>query len=91
MRAAGKLAAEALRHAGRLVAPGVTTDQLDAAVHDYIITRGGYPSPLRYGGYPKSSCTSVNECICHGMPDDRLVYLLLLSNAPQLMVCYCEV
>ncbi|GBF92100.1 methionine aminopeptidase [Raphidocelis subcapitata] len=71
MRAAGALAAAALAAAGRLVSPGVTTDALDAAVHDYIIARGGYPSPLRYGGFPKSCCTSVNECICHGVPDDR--------------------
>jgi len=71
MRTVGALAAGALHHAGRLVSPGVTTDSLDAAVHDYIVTRGGYPSPLRYGGFPKSVCTSVNECICHGVPDDR--------------------
>ena len=71
MRAAGRLAAEALQAAARLVAPGVTTDALDAAAHDYIVSRGGYPSPLRYGGYPKSVSTSVNECICHGIPDDR--------------------
>jgi methionyl aminopeptidase len=71
MRAAGRLAAGALLLAGRLAAPGVTTDAIDAAVHDYITSRGGYPSPLRYGGYPKSCCTSVNEVICHGVPDDR--------------------
>jgi methionyl aminopeptidase len=71
MRAAARLAAEALLLAGRLVSPGVTTDAVDAAVHDYIISRGGYPSPLRYGGFPKSLCTSVNEVICHGVPDDR--------------------
>src|SRR5690606_8521501 len=53
------------------VAPGVTTDELDALCHEEIIKRGGYPSPLNYGGFPKSLCTSVNEVICHGIPDDR--------------------
>lgn len=71
MRAAGRLAAGALQTAARVIAPGVTTDAIDAAVHDYITSRGGYPSTLRYGGYPKSLSTSVNECICHGIPDDR--------------------
>ena len=71
MRAAGRVAAGALRAAGALAAPGVATDDIDAAVHDYVIARGAYPSPLRYGGFPKSCCTSVNECACHGVPDGR--------------------
>jgi methionyl aminopeptidase len=53
------------------IAPGVTTDELDALCHEECIRRGGYPSPLNYGGFPKSLCTSVNEVICHGIPDDR--------------------
>jgi methionyl aminopeptidase len=57
--------------AGQLVAPGVTTDEIDIAVHDLCIERGCYPSPLNYGAFPKSVCTSVNEVICHGIPDDR--------------------
>eukprot|EP00775_Hariotina_reticulata_P001142 gene1142-1481_t len=61
MRAAGRLAARALQLAGSLVQPGVTTDDLDAAVHQYCIDHGAYPSPLLYHGYPKSICTSVNE------------------------------
>ena len=49
----------------------VTTDELDAIGHEACIARGGYPSPLNYRGFPKSLCTSVNEVICHGIPDDR--------------------
>lgn len=71
MRAAGRAAAEVLRTVGAAVAPGVTTDELDALCHEECIKRGGYPSPLNYGGFPKSLCTSVNEVICHGIPDDR--------------------
>jgi methionyl aminopeptidase len=71
MRHAGKVAAEVLTLAGQKVAPGVTTDEIDVYVHDLCIERGAYPSPLNYHGYPKSVCTSVNEVICHGIPDDR--------------------
>ncbi|GAQ88558.1 methionine aminopeptidase [Klebsormidium nitens] len=71
MRAAGKLAAEVRDYAGTLVKPGVTTDSIDKAVHKMIIEAGAYPSPLNYGRFPKSVCTSVNECICHGIPDSR--------------------
>src|SRR5438445_611775 len=49
----------------------ITTDALDVAAHEAIIARGGYPSPLHYRGFPKSLCTSVNEVICHGIPDDQ--------------------
>jgi methionyl aminopeptidase len=71
MRVAGRAAAEVLQIVGAAVAPGVTTDELDAICHEECITRGGYPSPLNYGAFPKSLCTSVNEVICHGIPDDR--------------------
>jgi methionyl aminopeptidase len=75
MRRAGKAAAAILAEGGAAVAPGVTTDELDAIVHEACIRHGGYPSPLGYGPadnrYPKSLCTSVNEVICHGIPDDR--------------------
>jgi len=71
MRRTGQAAADILRAAAALVAPGVTTDELDAFVHDECIRVGGYPSPLNYRGFPKSLCTSVNEVICHGIPDDR--------------------
>jgi len=71
MRAAGELAARVLKFAGTLVKPGVTTDEIDKAVHQTIIDAGAYPSPLGYGSFPKSVATSVNECICHGIPDSR--------------------
>ena len=69
MRRAGHAAAEILLEVGARVAPGVTTDQLDEVVHEATLERGGYPSPLNYRGYPKSVCTSVNEVICHGIPE----------------------
>ncbi|XP_054792218.1 methionine aminopeptidase 1D, chloroplastic/mitochondrial-like isoform X2 [Prosopis cineraria] len=71
MRASGRLAAQVLQFAGTLVKPGVMTDEIDEAVHQMIIDNGAYPSPLGYGNFPKSVCTSVNECICHGIPDSR--------------------
>ncbi len=71
MRHSGKVAAEILRLAGAMVAPGVTTDVIDVYVHDLTIERNAYPSPLNYHGSRKSVCTSVNEVICHGIPDSR--------------------
>jgi hypothetical protein len=57
--------------------PSVTTNEIDKAVHQMIIDAGAYPSPLGYGGFPKSVCTSVNECMCHGIPDSRQLQVLL--------------
>jgi methionyl aminopeptidase len=71
MRVAGRIAAEVLAATGAAVAPGVTTDDLDLIAHQAYIERGAFPSTLNYHGYPKSICTSVNEVICHGIPDDR--------------------
>jgi len=71
LRRASRAAAEVLAVVGAAVRPGVTTDSLDALAHAECIARGGYPSPLNYNGFPKSLCTSVNEVICHGIPDDR--------------------
>jgi methionyl aminopeptidase len=71
MREAGKLAARALEEVGRHVRPGVTTDELDRIGHDFLVEHGAYPSTLGYRSFPKSLCTSVNEVICHGIPDDR--------------------
>jgi methionyl aminopeptidase len=73
MRVAGKAAAEVLAAVGAAVRPGVTTDELDAIAHDECVKRGGYPSPLGYNGFPKSLCTSVNEVICHGIPDSTVL------------------
>ncbi|XP_058091391.1 methionine aminopeptidase 1B, chloroplastic [Magnolia sinica] len=69
MKAACELAARVLDYAGTLVRPSITTNEIDKAVHQMIIDAGAYPSPLGYGGFPKSVCTSVNECMCHGIPD----------------------
>ena len=73
MRVASRIAARALQEAGKAVAPGVTTDELDRIAHDYMVDNGAYPSTLGYKGYPKSCCTSLNEVICHGIPDSTVV------------------
>jgi methionyl aminopeptidase len=73
MRKAGLAAGEVLDIVGAAVAAGVTTDELDRVAHEAYIERGGYPSPLGYKGFTKGVCTSVNEVICHGIPDSRVV------------------
>src|SRR5665213_240747 len=72
MRVAGQLAAAALVEVGRHVVPGVTTDVLDRVGHEFLCDHGAYPSTLGYRGYPKSLCTSLNEVICHGIPDSTV-------------------
>ncbi|GGL25779.1 type I methionyl aminopeptidase [Phycicoccus endophyticus] len=71
MRVAGRIAADALAAAAAVVAPGVTTDEIDRVGHEYLLDHDAYPSTLGYRGFPKSLCTSVNEVVCHGIPDDR--------------------
>jgi methionyl aminopeptidase len=71
MRIAGRIAAQAARVGASVVAAGVTTDTIDAAVHEFLLDHRAYPSTLGYRGFPKSCCTSVNEVICHGIPDAR--------------------
>jgi methionyl aminopeptidase len=71
MRIAGRVAAETLVEVGRHIAPGVTSDELDRIGHEYMVAAGAYPSTLNYRGFPKSLCTSVNEIVCHGIPDAR--------------------
>ena len=71
MRKACHIARDILEEVGAAVAPGVTTDEIDRISHEAHVSRGVYPSPLRYNHFPKSLCTSVNEVICHGIPDDR--------------------
>ena len=71
IRNAGQIAAQALQAVGEAIRPGVTTDELDRIGHDFIISHDAYPSCLGYMGFPKSLCTSINEVICHGIPDDR--------------------
>ena len=69
MRVASRIAAQAMEAAAAAIAPGVTTDELDAVAHAYMVGQGAYPSDLGYRGFPKSVCTSINEVICHGIPD----------------------
>jgi methionyl aminopeptidase len=73
MRVAGRIAAQALAEVGKHVVPGVTTDELDRIGHEFMCDHGAYPSTLGYRGFPKSLCTSLNEVICHGIPDDTVV------------------
>ncbi|KDR84405.1 hypothetical protein GALMADRAFT_711713 [Galerina marginata CBS 339.88] len=71
IREAAALAKVVREFAGSQVKVGVTTDTIDAAVHDFIVSHSAYPSPLNYHGFPRSCCTSVNNVIVHGIPDDR--------------------
>lgn len=71
MRIAGRIAARAMHAAAGAIAPGVTTDEIDRVAHEFILDHGAYPSTLGYRGFPKSCCTSINEVICHGIPDTR--------------------
>jgi methionyl aminopeptidase len=73
MRVAGRIAALALAEVGKHIEPGVTTDELDRIGHEFLVDHGAYPSTLGYRGYPKSLCSSLNEVICHGIPDDTVV------------------
>jgi len=73
MRVAGRIAGQALQEVGRAVAPGVTTDDLDRIGHEFLLDHGAYPSTLGYRGFPKSLCTSLNEVICHGIPDSTVL------------------
>ena len=71
MRIAGRIAAQAMAAAAAAIAPGVSTDEIDRVGHEFLLDHGAYPSTLGYRGFPKSLCTSVNEVVCHGIPDDR--------------------
>lgn len=73
IRNASKLAAAALNHVAEAIRPGITTDQLDVIGHEFLVRHGAYPSTLGYRGFPKSLCTSLNEVICHGIPDDTVL------------------
>lgn len=73
IRAAGRIASRALDAVGAAVVPGVTTAELDRIGHEAVVAAGAYPSTLGYRGYPASSCTSVNEVVCHGIPDDTVL------------------
>ena len=73
IRIASRLAAQARELVGSQVTPGITTDELDRIGHEFLCDHGAYPSTLGYRGFPKSLCSSVNEVICHGIPDSRVV------------------
>lgn len=73
MRVAGKIAAQAIVEVGKAIQPGVTTDELDRIGHEFLCDHGAYPSTLGYRGYPKSLCSSLNEVICHGIPDSTVI------------------
>jgi methionyl aminopeptidase len=73
IRVASRLAAQARELVGSHVAPGITTDELDRIGHEFLCDHGAYPSTLGYRGFPKSLCASVNEVICHGIPDSRVI------------------
>jgi methionyl aminopeptidase len=73
MRIAGRIAADSMHAGAAIIEPGVTTDDIDAVVHEFLVAHDAYPSTLGYRGYPKSCCTSVNEVICHGIPDSTVL------------------
>jgi methionyl aminopeptidase len=73
IRHSGKIAAQAIELVGQNAKPGITTDELDKIAHNFLIENGAYPSTLGYRGYPKSLCSSLNEVICHGIPDDTVL------------------
>lgn len=73
IREAGRIASQALDVVGQSIRPGLTTDEIDQIGHDFVVAAGAYPSTLGYRGYPKSLCTSLNEVICHGIPDDTVI------------------
>src|SRR5690242_17845318 len=73
IRESGRIAADAVEAVGAAIRPGITTDELDAIAHSFLIERDAYPSTLGYRGFPKSCCTSINEVVCHGIPDDTVL------------------
>lgn len=78
MEKACRLAGETLNHVGQFVKPGITTNEIDQIVYDYTLSHNAKPAPLGYNGFPKSVCTSVNECVCHGVPSD---YVLIKGDS----------
>ncbi|WP_288026903.1 M24 family metallopeptidase, partial [Arthrobacter sp.] len=73
IRISSRIAAQAIVEVGRHIVPGVTTDQLDRVGHEFLLDHQAYPSTLGYRGFPKSLCSSLNEVICHGIPDSTVV------------------
>lgn len=73
IRVSGRIAAQAVEAVGAAIRPGVTTEELDEIAHEFLLAHDAYPSTLGYRGFPKSCCTSINEVICHGIPDDTVL------------------
>ncbi|WP_409490326.1 type I methionyl aminopeptidase [Amycolatopsis sp. cmx-11-12] len=73
MRVASRIAAQALEEGGKAVKPGATTDDIDKVIHEFLLDNHAYPSTLGYRAFPKSCCTSLNEVICHGIPDSTVI------------------
>lgn len=71
MRVAGRLASQTLDMIEKHIRPGVSTEELNQLCHDFIVSHDAYPAPLNYKGFPKSVCTSINEVICHGIPNTK--------------------
>ena len=86
LREAGRIAARALEHAGKVMHPGMTTKQLDRSIHEFIVSCGAVPTFLGYGGFPASACISINEEVIHGIPSNRRVIregdICLLYTSP---------
>ena len=80
IREAGRIAAQAIQLVGEACKPGITTDELDRIGHEFVIAKGAYPSTLGYRGFPKSLCSSINEVICHGIPDDTVLQEVDIIN-----------
>ena len=81
LREAGRIAANALVHAGKVMHPGMTTKQLDKSIHDFIVGCGAVPTFLGYGGFPASACISINDEIIHGIPSHKRVIHEATSSA----------
>jgi methionyl aminopeptidase len=73
MREACRIAADSLVEVGKIIQPGITTEDINTLVHDFVVSRDAYPSSLNYKGFPKSLCTSVNDVVCHGIPGKRVL------------------
>ena len=73
IRESGRIAAQAIEAVGAAIRPGVTTNELDVIAHEFIVGHDAYPSTVGYRGYPKAVCTSINEVVCHGIPDDTVL------------------
>ena len=90
MKKACKLARNILKEAGESLRVGITTNEIDQLVYDLSLAHDAYPSPLNYRGFPKSVCTSVNNVICHGIPDDRPVSDGDIINVSIIRILFCR-